>query len=355
VTKKLLGKILKNVAYVTCSRFFAEPCAAKKVDFYDLIDVNYEVGKLENCAHVFACIHKVMTSCVESTTADKKSPGTDTEVFAPDVNQQLETDLEATTDKKSSGTDTELFAPDVNQQLETDVEALATVGTPPIAVATTCGRAKQLFLSAVATGSKQLASVIATIFGFSRESATEEGFSFFLQVIQSATNLKKAGIQIQGIPGMVQQVAFKDGCLFLPIISQTEREESYICNNMAAYAIWNTSAPFPFMDYLVLMSQLIKTPENVSYLVDCDVIRTYVGTQQRIFQMWERLQIGLWFPTYSDEYIEKTVKPIIINRHCASTLNVMGTDFYNTFCSKPWVVISVISAIIFLVATLIQT
>jgi hypothetical protein len=182
VTKKLLDTILKNVAFVTCSRFFAEPCADKKEYLCNLIDVNYEVGKLENCPHVFACIHKVMTSCAESTTADKKSPATDTEVFAPDVNQQLETDVEATTDKKSSGTDTEFFAPDVNQQLETDVEALATVGTPPMAVATTtCGRAKQLFLHAVATGSKQLASVIATIFGFSRESATVKRASPFFK------------------------------------------------------------------------------------------------------------------------------------------------------------------------------
>jgi hypothetical protein len=357
VTKKLLETILKFVAFVMCSRFFAEPWPDKKgyifnlTDVnYEVIDVNYEVGKLENCAHVFACIHKVMTSCVKSTTADKKSPATDTEVSAPDVNQQLETDVEATTDKKSSGTDTELFAPAVNQQLETDVEALATVGTPPIAVTTTFGRAKQL-LRAVATSSKQLASVIATIFGFSRETATEEGFPPF-QVIQSATDLKKAGLQIRGIPGMVQQVAFKDGILFLPIMSQTESIESYICN-MAAYEIWNTSAPFPFMDYLLLMSQLIKTLEDVSYLVDCDVIRTYLGTQQRIFQMWERLQIAVLYPQYSDEYRENIVKPI--NRHCASALNVMRTDFYNTFCSKPWLVISVISAIFLLVATLIQT
>ncbi len=352
VTKKLLETILKFVAFVMCEKFFAEPWPDKKGYICNVIDVNYEVGKLENCAHVFACIHKVMTSCVKSTTADKKSPATDTEISAPDVNQQLETDVEATTDKKSSGTDTELLAPDVNQQqLETDVEALVTVGTPPFAVTTTFGCAKQLFLLAVANGSKQLASIIATIFGFSRGTATEEGFAFF-QVIQSATDLKKAGLQIQGIPGMVQQVAFKNGCLFLPIMAQSEGIESYICN-MATYELWNTSPPFPFMDYLLLMSQLIKTPEDVSYLVDCDVIRTYLGTQQRIFQMWERLQIAVLYPPYSDEYRENIVKPI--NRHCSSALNVMVTDFYNTFCSKPWLVISVISAMILLVATLIQT
>ncbi len=122
---------------------------------------------------------------------------------------------------------------------------------------------------------------------------------------------------------------------------------------MAVYEIWNTKPPYPFMDYLLLMSQLIKTPEDVSYLVDCGVIRTYLGTQQRIFQMWERLQSAVSYPTYSNEYTENIVK--LINTHCASKLNVMRTDFYNTFCSKPWLVISVISAIILLVATLIQT
>jgi hypothetical protein len=323
VTKKLLDRILKGVAFFTCAMFFAEPCPDKKDDFVGFIYGNYEVGKLENCAHVFACIHKVMTSCVESTTADKKSPATDTEIFASDVNQQL----------------------------ESDVEAPATVGTPPIAVTTTFGRAEQLFLRAVATSSKQLASVIATIIRFSRKTVTEEDLAYF-PVIQSATDLKKAGLRIKGIPGMVQQVAFKDGCLFLPILLQSERKESYICN-MAAYDFWNTSPPFPFMDYLLLMSHLIKTPEDVSYLVDCDVLRTGLGTQQSIFQMWERLQIGVSFPRYSYEYRENIVKPI--NRHCASPLNVMRTDFYNRFCSKPWLVISVISAIILLVATLIQT
>jgi len=323
VTKKLLDTILKATVFSMCANFFAEPCLDKKDAPLRFFDDNYEVGKLENCAHVFACIHKVMTSCVESTTADKKSPATDTEILASDVNQQL----------------------------ETDVEAPATVGTPPIAVTTTFGRAEQLFLRAVATSSKQLASVIATIIRFSRKTATEEPLAPF-PVIQSATDLKKAGLRIKGIPGMVQQVAFKDGCLFLPIMSQTENRESYI-RNMAAYEFWNTSAPFPFMDYLLLMSHLIKTPEDVSYLVDCDVLRTYLGTQQSIFQMWERLQIGLRFPPYSYEYRENIVKPI--NRHCASPLNVMRTDFYNRFCSKPWLVISVISAIILLVATLIQT
>jgi hypothetical protein len=287
VTKELLDRILKIVANCMCHRFFAEPCPSKKKKFVHLIDRHYKVGELENCAHVFACIHKVMTSYV---------------------------------------------------------------GMPSIATTTTFEHVKQLFWRAVATGSKKLATIILTISVSSRKTETGVGMDFESLQLQSATVLKKAGLRIQGIPGMVQHVDFKNGCLFLPIILQTKYLESYICN-MAAYEACNTSAPFPFLDYLQLMKHLIKTPEDVSYLIDCDVIRADHSTQELIFQMWQSIRV-YYYPRYSEEYSKNIVQPI--NRHCASPLNKMIINFYNTFCSKPWFAISVISPLI-LVATLIQT
>ncbi|CAM6024476.1 unnamed protein product [Sphagnum balticum] len=164
VTKKLLDTILKLVACFACSRMFAYPIPLKEGDLFEYIDDSYKVGKLENCAHIFAVIHKVMTSRVESTA-------TDTEVLAPNVNQQPATDGECTR------TNTNLLAPDVNQQLETHVETppiAADVEASPIAVPATFGRAKQFVLRAVATISKQLVNVIATILVFSRKTAPEE-------------------------------------------------------------------------------------------------------------------------------------------------------------------------------------
>lgn len=280
VTKHLLDRILKCAANEMCHKFFADPCPDKKRSFMFIIDWNYEVGELENCAHLFACIHKVMTNFEMA---------------------------------------------------------------PIPAVTITLLRATQLFCYAVATGAKKL----ATIFGTSRETAT--GADLF-KPLQSATVLKKAGLRIQGIPGMVQQVAFKNGCLFLPRILQTGSMDRYIYN-LAAYERWNTLASYPFLDYLQLMSHLIKTPEDVSYLIDCDVIRVSGATQKRIFQMWQLLEF--FHSQYSNQYRWSIVQPI--NSHCASPLNMMITDFYSTYCSKPWIVISVISGIILLVATLIQT
>jgi hypothetical protein len=338
-TKKLLDRILKFNLCLMCYRIFAEPCPDKKYSLFELMVFNYKVGELENCAHLFACFHKVITSCVReppkvvTTTFGRakqlflRAVGTSSKQLASVIVTIFGFSRETATGEKSSGTDTEHFAPD-----ERDVEALATVGTPPIPVTTTEEKSS-------GTDTEHFAP-------------DERDWAFF-QAIHSATDLKKAGLKIRGIPGMVQQVAFKNGCLFLPIIKQGENIASDICN-MLAYEGFNTSPPFPFIDYIQLMSQLIQTPEDVSYLIHCDVIRPYRGTQKQILQVWQSLHVGYF--GYSDEYDKMIVKPI--NRHCAIApiaRNMMVTEFYNTFCSKPWLVISVISAIILLVATLIQT
>jgi len=48
--------------------------------------------------------------------------------------------------------------------------------------------------------------------------------------IQSATALKKAGIQIKGIEGVLDEVGFRERCLFLPIVKLFDRTESHFRN-----------------------------------------------------------------------------------------------------------------------------
>ncbi|CAK9235543.1 unnamed protein product [Sphagnum troendelagicum] len=173
--------------------------------------------------------------------------------------------------------------------------------------------------------------------------------------LRSATDLKKAGLRIKKITGMMRQVAFDNGCLFLPIVQQNDRTESYF-RNLAMYEVFDhyDKSRHAFADYLNLMLDLIKTPEDVAYLIDdCKVIQNLLVTHQNAFEMWQRLQSGLALPPYSKDYRELIVNPV--NIQCESTLNVMRTEFYDTFCSKPWLAISVITAAVLLLATLIQT
>jgi hypothetical protein len=150
-------------------------------------------------------------------------------------------------------------------------------------------------------------------------------------------------------------VAFKNGCLFLPFLQLNDKTESYF-RNLAMYEFYgrNGENSNAFSDYLQLMFQLIKTQEDFAYLIDeCKVIRNLLVTHQNAFKMWERLQSGIVLAPYSEEYKTKIVSPV--NRECESIPRRMRTEFYNRFCSTPWLAISVITAFVLLLATLIQT
>jgi len=51
---------------------------------------------------------------------------------------------------------------------------------------------------------------------------------------------------------------------------------------------------------------------------------------------------------YTTLNIHVNIEGVSGSKRSASALNMMVTDFYNTYCSKPWIVISVISGIIYL-------
>ncbi|KAH9574152.1 hypothetical protein CY35_01G041100 [Sphagnum magellanicum] len=170
--------------------------------------------------------------------------------------------------------------------------------------------------------------------------------------MQSATSLKKAGIQIKGIEGVLDKVGFRERCLFLPIVQLYDQTESYF-RNLAMYEYMEdyTSPKCPFGEYLLLMIDLIKEVGDVKHLIDCGVIRNRLCTDNNAFQMWNNLQSDLYFNGYSKKYEDMVYE---INKQCKSSLYVMRTEFYEIFCSRPWYVIGVITATIVTVGTCIQ-
>jgi hypothetical protein len=170
--------------------------------------------------------------------------------------------------------------------------------------------------------------------------------------IQSATALKKAGIQIKGIEGVLDEVGFRKRCLFLPIVKLYDQTESYF-RNLAMYEFMEDydSLKRPFGEYLRLMTDLIKEVGDVKHLIDCGVIQNELCTDRNAFEMWNSLQSHLFFPQNSKEYRDMVSE---INKQCKSSLNVMRTEFYQLFCSRPWYVIAIITATIVTIGTCIQ-
>jgi len=183
--------------------------------------------------------------------------------------------------------------------------------------------------------------------------------------IQSATALKKAGIRIKGKKGVLDKVSFKvcfhkgclflpcrKGCLSLPIVKLYDPTESYF-RNLAMYEFMQNynSSVLPFGEYLQLMTSLIKEVGDVKHLINCGVIQNNLGTDKNAFQMWDSLQSQLFLPIYSTAHADMVSK---INKQCKSSLNVITTEFYQLFCSRPWYVIGVITASLVTVGTCIQ-
>jgi hypothetical protein len=171
-------------------------------------------------------------------------------------------------------------------------------------------------------------------------------------IIQPATSLKKAGIQIKGVVGLLDTVVFSEGCLSLPIINLFDQTESYF-RNLAMYEFMtNYNSLFcPFGEYLQLMTSLIKEVGDVKLLIDCGVIKNTLGNDNTAFQMWNSLQSDLFLPKYSAQYNNMVAR---INDQCKSTLRVLRTEFVQLFCSRPWHVFGLITATIVTLATCIQ-
>ncbi|CAM6008667.1 unnamed protein product [Sphagnum balticum] len=176
-------------------------------------------------------------------------------------------------------------------------------------------------------------------------------------IFKSATKLKKAGIRIEKCCGMLDKVAFENGCLYLPIVILEDRTESYF-RNLTMYEMFDETdllwrgGDRPFTHYIQLMGQLIKKKEDVEHLIDKGVIVNGLVTIENAFDMWNKLQKRLPNTPYSKRY-QLIVSEV--NEKCKSTVSVMRTEFYELFCSRPWLVIGALTAIVVTLATLIQT
>jgi len=168
--------------------------------------------------------------------------------------------------------------------------------------------------------------------------------------IQSATDLKKAGIQIKAIEGVLDKVDFSKRCLYLPIVKLYDNTESYL-RNLAMYEYMADHNFFkcPVGEYVQLMTSLIKEVGDAKHLIDCGVIENKLGTDENVFQMWNSLQSYSFLPGNSIDYEDMVSK---INKHCKSKLNVMKIEFYQKYCSRPWYVTAAIAGIIATVSAL---
>ncbi len=339
--QKLLDSSLKAIAKQMCLSVFTGPTSDKE-KFEASIEAKFLVGELEKCAHIFSCAYRIL--CTPTTRVVKrnrhKQSGATTTNSRPSFYQHL---LAMFGFDSQNATKSHLFgATKSGAQQKPDNPSERSLDERRIYIRPT---------------SKTREHEEHEEEPEEYEEEPEEHEEHEDNILKSATTLKKAGIRIKESCGMLDKVAFKDGCLYLPIVILEDRTESYF-RNLTMYEMFDETdllwrrGDRPFTNYIQLMGQLIKEKEDVEHLIDKRVIVNGLVTIENAFDMWNKLQKGLPNTPYSKRY-QLIVDEV--NKKCKSTVGTLRTEFYELFCSRPWLVIGALTAIVVTLATLVQT
>jgi hypothetical protein len=128
-----------------------------------------------------------------------------------------------------------------------------------------------------------------------------------------------------------------------------ERTEIVLKNLLAYEMVYSPTKTV--RDYVLFMDYLIDTVEDLEILVDADIIENKMGSDENAIQLWNTMCIGM-----TTEFCQKLTEIIDeLHDHCHQFKYRLLKESYDKFFSRPWLVVSLITAIIITAATIIQT
>jgi hypothetical protein len=169
--------------------------------------------------------------------------------------------------------------------------------------------------------------------------------------IPSATTLHNAGVTIHGkCPAFLGDIGFENGCLTIPFIDVHDKTEVALRNLVVyedLYVYTDT-----VNSYTRIMGDLVKTEDDFKLLVDSGVIENNLDDDEvGAHRIWKRINNQIYI-AFVSEVLHTTLKTI--NKFAKSKRNLYWFEFKKTFCSRPWIILSVLTIIVVTIATCIQ-
>ncbi|KAI5080136.1 hypothetical protein GOP47_0005615 [Adiantum capillus-veneris] len=167
-----------------------------------------------------------------------------------------------------------------------------------------------------------------------------------------AVELFNSGITFKGIePANIIGVKYdaKKAILYVPKIRVGDDTER-LFRNLTAYES-HLIDEVHVLSYLRFMNSLVDGPDDVALLLEKGVLAQDIGSNEEVASMWNRLCINT-MRVCSVEY-EHVAQQLL--RHCQYRPNALKAEFKRTYLSRPWLVVSVLSAASLLVMTLLIT
>ena len=113
--------------------------------------------------------------------------------------------------------------------------------------------------------------------------------TIFRDRLPTASRLSKAGIQFRVIVGSISVIKYdKTNLRFdLPRLIVNDRTEDVLRNLVAHEQTSKSSGDFT--KYVAIMDSLIDTPEDVAILTKAQVIENYLGSDEKLVEMWNNM------------------------------------------------------------------
>ncbi|KAF8712824.1 hypothetical protein HU200_028597 [Digitaria exilis] len=175
----------------------------------------------------------------------------------------------------------------------------------------------------------------------------------WVDTVPSAVKLGEAGIHFKrSNTNKLCDIDFKNGVLSMPRILVGYGTKKEFLNLMAFEHLHrDIVTDVSVTNYVFFMDNIIDTEADVELLKKREVIEHTLGTNMEVANLFNNMKRGAMMSPYGKLAQVKGK----VNIHCKKTLYKWRASFIQTYLRTPWVFVSLVVAVILLIATLLQT
>lgn len=174
------------------------------------------------------------------------------------------------------------------------------------------------------------------------------------ETMHCATELKEAGVEFKKVStNNIFDINFNSGLMQIPPLRIEDQTES-VFRNLIAYEQYDAHNDRNYItDYVSFMDYLINSPGDVELLRRKGIIENWLGDDEVVSTMFNKLGDFVCTSLGSDFYYSKIFNKV--GNHCGKPYNVRMAKLRHNYFSSPWTLISVLAAALLLLLAITQT
>ena len=175
----------------------------------------------------------------------------------------------------------------------------------------------------------------------------------FVEHLYSLSQLVEAGVKLKvgQNNNSIIELQFENGELTMPRLMVHDDSETFF-RNMAALEQCHYPYHTYIGDYIVLMDFLINEGKDVDILVDKEIMVNILGDSQKVVDLFNNICSGMVFSSSNASYHTLGKN---LNAFYEHPMHKHKAVFIRDYFSTPWKIASLITAVVLLLLTLIQT